>query len=32
MVHEAYLRLVDVELAHWWDIRGHFLAAAAEGM
>ena len=32
LVHEAYLRLVDVEQAQQWDGRGHFFAAAAEAM
>src|SRR5215831_17891995 len=32
LVHEAYLRLVDVEHAQHWDHRGHFFAAAAEAM
>lgn len=32
LVHEAYLRLVDVEKAQRWDSRGHFFAAAAEAM
>jgi RNA polymerase sigma factor (TIGR02999 family) len=32
LVHEAYLRLVDVEKARHWDSRGHFFAAAAESM
>ncbi len=32
LVHEAYLRLVDVEEAQKWDSRGHFFAAAAEAM
>jgi RNA polymerase sigma factor (TIGR02999 family) len=32
LVHEAYLRLVDVEKAHSWSSRGHFFAAAAEAM
>jgi RNA polymerase sigma factor (TIGR02999 family) len=32
LVHEAYLRLVDVERAPHWDSRGHFFAAAAEAM
>ena len=32
LVHEAYLRLVDVEQAQHWDSRGHFFAAAAEAM
>jgi RNA polymerase sigma factor (TIGR02999 family) len=32
LVHEAYLRLVDVEKASRWDGRGHFFAAAAEAM
>ena len=32
LVHEAYIRLVDAEKAQHWDSRGHFFAAAAEGM
>lgn len=32
LVHEAWLRLVDVEEAQHWDSRGHFFAAAAEAM
>lgn len=32
LVHEAYLRLVDVERPQSWDSRGHFFAAAAEAM
>src|SRR5262245_38472354 len=32
LVHEAYLRLVDVEDAQPWNSRGHFFAAAAEAM
>jgi RNA polymerase sigma factor (TIGR02999 family) len=32
LVHEAYLRLVDVEQAQHWDGRGHFFCAAAEAM
>jgi RNA polymerase sigma factor (TIGR02999 family) len=32
LVHEAYVRLVDVEKAQRWDSRGHFFAAAAEAM
>jgi RNA polymerase sigma factor (TIGR02999 family) len=32
LVHEAYLRLVDVEAARHWNSRGHFFAAAAEAM
>src|SRR3982750_2637907 len=32
LVHEAYLRLVDVEHAQRWNSRGHFFAAAAEAM
>ena len=32
LVHEAYLRLVDVEQAQQWHSRGHFFAAAAEAM
>jgi hypothetical protein len=29
LVHEAYLRLVDVNQTQHWDSRGHFFAAAA---
>ena len=32
LVHEAYLRLVDVDQGQHWDSRGHFFAAAAEAM
>jgi RNA polymerase sigma factor (TIGR02999 family) len=32
LVHEAYVRLVDVDLAQHWDSRGHFFSAAAEAM
>jgi RNA polymerase sigma factor (TIGR02999 family) len=32
LVHEAYLRLVDVDRAQKWNSRGHFFAAAAEAM
>jgi RNA polymerase sigma factor (TIGR02999 family) len=32
LVHEAYIRLVDVEKATHWNSRGHFFAAAAEAM
>jgi RNA polymerase sigma factor (TIGR02999 family) len=32
LVHEAYVRLVDVEHQQRWDSRGHFFAAAAEAM
>ncbi len=32
LVHEAYVRLVDVEKAQHWNSRGHFFAAAAEAM
>jgi len=32
LVHEAYLRLVNVEQAQNWDSRRHFFAAAAESM
>jgi len=32
LVHEAYLRLVDVEQNQQWNSRGHFFAAAAEAM
>lgn len=32
LVHEAFLRLVDVETPTKWNGRGHFFAAAAEAM
>jgi RNA polymerase sigma factor (TIGR02999 family) len=32
LVHEAYLRLVDVKHAREWNSRRHFFAAAAEAM
>jgi RNA polymerase sigma factor (TIGR02999 family) len=32
LVHEAYLRLVDDDVARRWQSRGHFFAAAAESM
>ncbi len=32
LVHEAFVRLVDVENAQQWNSRGHFFAAAAEAM
>src|SRR5262245_41160361 len=32
LVHEAYMRLVDVDEAQHWNGRGHFFAAAAEAM
>jgi RNA polymerase sigma factor (TIGR02999 family) len=32
LVHEAYLRLVNVDQIQSWDSRGHFFAAAAEAM
>jgi RNA polymerase sigma factor (TIGR02999 family) len=32
LVHEAYLRLVDVDKPKRWEGRGHFFAAAAEAM
>jgi RNA polymerase sigma factor (TIGR02999 family) len=32
LVHEAYLRLVDVDKSQAWNSRGHFFAAAAEAM
>ena len=32
LVHEAYLRLVDVGKAVHWDSRRHFFAAAAQAM
>ncbi len=30
LVHEAYIRLVDVDKAQHWNSRGHFFGAAAE--
>jgi len=32
LVHEAYLRLVDLNEPQQWNGRGHFFAAAAEAM
>jgi RNA polymerase sigma factor (TIGR02999 family) len=32
LVHEAYVRLVDVERVQHFNSRGHFFAAAAEAM
>src|SRR6478752_7581496 len=32
LVHDAYVRLVDVEKAEHWNSRGHFFGAAAEAM
>src|SRR5215813_6374884 len=32
LVHDAYIRLVDVEKVQQWDSRGHFFAAAGEAM
>lgn len=32
LVHEAYVRLVDIEKAQHWNSRGHFFKAAAEAM
>jgi RNA polymerase sigma factor (TIGR02999 family) len=32
LVHEAYIRLVDVQKAQHFDSRGHFFAVAAEAM
>ena len=32
LVHEAYLRLVDVQRPQQWQGRGHFFAAAGEAM
>src|SRR6187397_321286 len=32
LVHEAYIRLIDVDKAQSWNSRGHFFAAAAEAM
>jgi RNA polymerase sigma factor (TIGR02999 family) len=32
LVHEAYLRLVDIDKVQHWNSRGHFFGAAAEAM
>ena len=32
LVHDAYIRLVDVDKTQNWDSRAHFFAAAAEAM
>jgi RNA polymerase sigma factor (TIGR02999 family) len=32
LVHEAYIRLVDVDKAQHWESRRHFFSAAAESM
>lgn len=32
LVHEAYVRLVDIDTEPRWENRGHFFAAAAEAM
>src|SRR5262249_23104784 len=32
LVHEAYVRLVDVAKVQSWNSRGHFFGAAAEAM
>jgi RNA polymerase sigma factor (TIGR02999 family) len=32
LVHEVYLRLVDIDKSQHWDSRGHFFAAAAVAM
>ena len=32
LVHDAYLRLVDVDKAQHWNSRAHFFGAAAEAM
>ena len=32
LVHDAYIRLVDVGKAQHWNSRGHFFGAAAEAM
>ena len=32
LVHEAYMRLVDIEKTQHWNTRGHFFGAAAEAM
>ena len=32
LVHDAFIRLVDVDKAQHWNSRGHFFGAAAEAM
>lgn len=32
LVHDAYVRLVEVDRAQHWNSRGHFFGAAAEAM
>ena len=32
LVHEAYMRLVDVDMPQHWNSRGHFFGACAEAM
>jgi RNA polymerase sigma factor (TIGR02999 family) len=32
LVHEVWLRLIDVDRAQHWNSRGHFFAAAGEAM
>src|SRR4051812_7414710 len=32
LVHDVYIRLVDVQKAQHWNSRGHFFAAAAQSM
>ena len=32
LVHDAYVRLVDVDKVQHWNSRGHFFGAAAEAM
>ena len=32
LVHDAYIRLVDVDKSPHWNSRGHFFSAAAEAM
>ena len=32
LVHDAFVRLVDVDTAQHWNSRGHFFGAAAEAM
>lgn len=32
LVHDAFIRLVDVQKTQHWNSRGHFFAAAAEAM
>lgn len=32
LVHDAYIRLLDIDKNQQWDSRGHFFGAAAEAM